>query len=76
MVIHSEILENYFFDFWIHGEIFLGGFCYYFNILADVDVFMLNFLIPIMETKRVKKEIQETVKVFNFRSILLILIME
>ena len=26
MVIHSEILENYFFDFWIHSEIFLGGF--------------------------------------------------
>ena len=24
MVIHSEILENYFFDFWIHSEIFLG----------------------------------------------------
>ena len=26
MVIHNEILENYFFDFWIHSEIFLGGF--------------------------------------------------
>ena len=26
MVIHSEILENYFFDFWIHSEIFFGGF--------------------------------------------------
>ena len=26
MVIHNEILENYFFDFWIHSEIFFGGF--------------------------------------------------
>ena len=55
MVIHSEILENYFFDFWIHSEIFFGGFCYYFNILAYVDVLTWNILFPKMETKDSRK---------------------
>ena len=36
-------------------KFFLGGFCYYFNIIAYVDVLTWNILFPRMETKESRK---------------------
>ena len=53
-------------------EIFF--FIWIFNIIADVDVLMLNFLIPRMEIRESGKENPRACWGFHFNDILVILI--